>query len=137
MFEVSSVKYIPYPGKLYSFLNTPNSGDRKDLWKYLEKQALKAVAGAKRQVGVDTGELRKSISLRHRTAAYGQLVTINADNEIAYLHHEGTRPHMIYPKNGKVLHFRVGRGSVFATAVSHPGTRKNPYLRDQLHHFRG
>lgn len=45
----------------------------------------------------------------------------------------GTRPHMIFPRRpGGVLRFTVGGRVVYARFVSHPGTRRNDYLRDAL-----
>jgi len=123
--------------KLRLFLNTPHSGDRKDLWKYLEEKKLKALLGAKRMVGVRTGALRNNIRASHLGNYTGQYVTIWADKPYALMHHEGTKPHLITPNNGKMLRFRSGTRVVFATRVMHPGTRGNPYLRNQLIHFRG
>lgn len=44
---------------------------------------------------------------------------------------EGTRPHLIRPRNGRVLRF-MGRGGgvVFARLVRHPGTKPYPFARD-------
>lgn len=123
--------------RLRIFLNTPNSGDKEDLWKYLEKQKLKALVGAKRMVGVRSGDLRKNIRATHLGNLTGQYVTVGANLDYALAHHEGTRPHMITPNNGKMLRFRHGRQIVFATKVMHPGTKGNPFLRHQLIHFRG
>jgi phage gpG-like protein len=123
--------------KLRIFLNTPHSGDRQDLWKWLEKKKKLAVAGAKGMVGVKTGALRKNIVGRHLGNFTGQYVTIGANLPYALMHHQGTKPHVITPKNGKILHFRAGGRSVYTTMVFHPGTKPNPYLRSQLRHFRG
>jgi len=129
------VEVTLYREKLRLFLNTPNSGDVKSLWTWMEKKKLQAVNGAKRQVGVRTGALRKNISGRHLGNSTGQYVTVGADKPYALLHHEGTKPHIITPQNGKLLHFRQGSRHVFATMVRHPGTKANPYLRDQLIRF--
>lgn len=126
-----------YKDRLRVFLNTPNSGDREDLWKWLEKKKKLAVAGAKGMVGVKTGALRKNISGRHLGNSMGQFVTIGADRPYALMHHDGTKPHVITPQNGKLLHFRVGGRHVYTDLVHHPGTKPNPYLRAQLTHFRG
>lgn len=123
--------------KLRVFLNTPHSGDSKDLWKHLEKQKLKAVAGAKRMVGVNTGALRQNIRGTHLGNVTGQYVTVGANLSHALLHHEGTKPHRITANDGKLLRFRHGRQVIFTQSVMHPGTRPNPYLRHQLIHFRG
>lgn len=127
-----------YDEKLRLFLNTPQSGDTKDLWKYLERQKRQALAGARKMVGFRTGALRKNIRASHLGNFTGQYVVIMATLPYALMHHEGTKPHIIRPKQqGGVLVFNGSRGRVVTTAVRHPGTRPNPYLARQLLHFRG
>lgn len=41
-----------------------------------------------------------------------------------------TRPHVIFPRNKKVLRFLVAGRPVFAKYVFHPGTRGEPAFRD-------
>lgn len=41
---------------------------------------------------------------------------------------DGTRPHLIRPKNAKALRFRVDGKVVYAKVVRHPGTRARPFL---------
>ena len=132
-YEFMSVQL--YRDKLHLFLNTPNSGDAKSLWTWMEKKKLQVINGARRQVGVRTGALRKNISGRHFGFADGQRMSIGADLPYALMHHEGTKPHTITPQNGKLLHFRVGTRSVYTTMVRHPGTKPNRYLSDQLIRF--
>lgn len=43
---------------------------------------------------------------------------------------EGTKPHRINPKNGKLLRFKVGGVTVYSKGVKHPGTKPNPYMQD-------
>lgn len=88
---------------------------------------------AKKQVGVDTGNLRRSIGTTiNYFAPRGILVTVGSANKIALLHHEGTRAHEIRPRRAKVLRF-VHRGVVrYETRVWHPGTKPNRYLTDNL-----
>lgn len=112
-------------------LNSPSG----DLWRWLEKRGKDALSGAKRQVGVKTGRLRNSIYMKHRPTFYGQELTIGSEGiPYAYMHHEGTRPHIIAPKNGGVL--VIGRGSIIRGPVMHPGTKPNRFLSDQIWHFR-
>lgn len=58
----------------------------------------------------------------------------------AAIHEYGgqTRPHMIFPKNARALHFMVANGEVFAAKVSHPGSRipSRSYLRSSLQEMR-
>jgi hypothetical protein len=51
------------------------------------------------------------------------------------MHHEGTRRHIIRAPQNKVLKFQRGGQMVYATQVRHPGTKPNPYLREQLKYF--
>lgn len=41
---------------------------------------------------------------------------------------KGSRPHLIKPKNGKMLVFTVGGKKVFAKSVNHPGSKPRPYF---------
>jgi hypothetical protein len=129
--------------ELYKELQTSSGG----LWRYLEVQGAKAVAGAQRKVGVKTGALRKSIHKRHlgyTVSGGGQYLMVGSWTvPYAELHHRGTKPHLITPKAtsgaGKgVLTFSSKKGGiVYTTAVLHPGTKPNNYLSSQLYHFRG
>lgn len=122
-----------YQEELRRYLNTPSG----DLWAHLEKRSKIALAGAKLMVGSETGSLRDSIHYRHLGSAYGQYIWLGSKHPLAYLHHEGTRPHTIVSeKPNKPLVFRAkSQVIVHTTVVNHPGTRPNPYLRAQLIHF--
>jgi len=51
-----------------------------------------------------------------------QKVMAGTEDEFAELHHEGTKPYTIRPKQaGGVLRFESGEGIVFAREVHHPG----------------
>lgn len=121
-----------YDEKLHAYLNTPDG----DLWQLLEIRGSAAVLGAKAMVGVRTGALKTSIHKRHWGTTTGQNLWIGSELKYAYVHHQGSRPHLITPKPGGELVFR-GRGRVLthARTVHHPGTKPNPYLSSQLHHF--
>lgn len=119
---------------LHKELNTSSGG----LWRALEIRGAFAVEKAKAQAGVKTGRLRNSIHKRHTGNFTGQYLWIGSKVEYAYMHHEGTRPHLIVPKTaGKMLRFSSkGRMVMTPGPVMHPGTRANPYLSNQLRHFR-
>lgn len=93
----------------------------------LVKRIAQALAGSR------TGALRSSIHTRHLTDSRGQYIKIGTQGiSYALMHHEGTRPHMIYPKRASVLRF-VKRGQiVYAHSVMHPGTRPNKFLTNAL-----
>jgi len=88
-----------YDAKLHLFLNTPNSGDRRDLWKYMERYMKRAVFQAKLDVGVRTGALRNSISGYHLGNSTGQYTGVRAVRPYALMHHNGTRAHLIEPQS--------------------------------------
>lgn len=87
---------------------------------------------AKRQVGVKTAKLQRSIHSDIAVTGYGFKVSVGSDNPIALLHHNGTKPHTIFPKTGKTLRFNHHGKIVYAKVVRHPGTKPNRYLTDNL-----
>lgn len=107
-----------------------------DVGRDLSQRATRVQRGARRQVGVKTGLLRRSIVKQWRdvTAGRGELViAVGSPLDYALLHHDGTRPHVIRPRPPrKALRFVVDGHVVFATKVNHPGTRPNHYLTDNL-----
>jgi hypothetical protein len=44
--------------------------------------------------------------------------------------HDGSRPHVIRPRNGTALKFEMGGRVVFAKSVHHPGSKARPFLRN-------
>lgn len=124
---------IIYKAALHKELNTSSGA----LWRWMEKKGDLAVRGAKRMAGVKTGRLRASIHKRHLGNVTGQYLWIGSKVSYAYMHHQGTRPHIIAPKSPtKPLRFTSkGRVIITAAPVMHPGTRPNPYLSSQLRHF--
>ena len=100
--------------------------------RYLHARGKLVEAAAKRQVGVQTGALRASIHMRHLKDTRGQYVRIGSPLSYAYMHHEGTKPHLIKPNNSQVLRFYTKGQLVITHLVRHPGTKPNRYLRDNL-----
>lgn len=99
---------------------------------WMDRKGSRLVGYAKAQVGVDTGDLRRSISHRTTGRAYGILTTVSAKDRKAMMHHEGTRAHRIEPRRQKTLRFSVGGRTVYAKQIWHPGTKPNRYLTDNL-----
>jgi hypothetical protein len=100
--------------------------------RYFRQRAILLEQLAKKQVGKKSRALERSI---HYTVVYaggGFLATIGSDNKIARLHHDGTKPHKIFPKTAKTLRFHSHGKIVFAKVVNHPGTKANRYLTDNL-----
>lgn len=105
---------------------------------------LLAMAEAKHRVAHKTGTTRRTIRLSRVTETSA---TVTVGGAGAYLEH-GTKPHIIRPRNGKMLRFpgkgvattfggRVRTGTarklgnaayVFARVVHHPGTKAQPFL---------
>lgn len=76
--------------------------------------------------GRKAGAFRDSFSYRSQTATGSLLITFRSSDPVAPFIINGTRPHMIVPRNARVLHFRTASGgNVFTTRVNHPGTRAN------------
>ena len=102
----------------------------------LEKRAGRVRDAAKRQVGVRTGRLKRSIRVyKHNRTAFGQTLRIGTAVPYAIYHHEGTRPRTIYPNKKQVLKFKSGTvigGDIFARSVHHRGTRPNRFLKDNI-----
>ena len=118
--------------KLNALLYSPSGAVGKDL----RKRAGRVRDAAKRQVGYKTGRLYRSIRVYdHRSVAIGQTIKIGTAVPYAKYHHDGTKPHMIYPKRKQVLKFKSGTligGDVFARSVHHRGTKPNRFLKDNI-----
>jgi hypothetical protein len=124
-------KLVLYTPVLEAELKT----SKGQLWKILDRRGKLSLLLAKNQVGKKTGKLALSIKMDHITTPRGQELKIGSENKIAYLHHEGTRPHLIRPKTAPQLVF-MSKGRIIRTQlVRHPGTKPNRYLSDQLFIF--
>lgn len=100
--------------------------------RYLSDRGRRLVVAAKAQAGVKTGALRASIHMRHMRDSRGQFMKIGSKLHYAYIHHEGSKPHLIVPKRAQTLRFTRGSGVIFAHSVRHPGTKPNRYLSNHL-----
>lgn len=117
-----------YEPELEHLKNAPDG----DVGIYLRKRGEAIIVAAKRQVGVDTGALRESIKMVHNRGFSGQYIQIGSDLNYAYMHHEGTRPHIERPNTHKMMRFTSGSRVIYTHQVMHPGTRPNRFLSDQL-----
>ena len=99
----------------------------------LARRGQKVLAAARVQVGVDTGNLKKSLRMTHERSTRGQFVRVGSKLNHALVHHQGSRPHVITPKRSQVMVFSKGTQIIYATSVRHPGTRANRYLTDNLY----
>lgn len=121
-------RFVPDKEAIKHLLRSPN-GMVADHFHDLSKRTVRL---AKRQVGVDTGALKASISYTLRATGAPIVSSIGSKNDIAYLHHEGSVPHVIRPKQGQTLRFKSHGRIVYAKVVNHPGTKPNRYLTDSL-----
>jgi hypothetical protein len=98
----------------------------------LMRRGTNVQTGAKVYVRKRTRALEKSIVKRLDFIGGQPVVRIGTDLGYALWEHEGTRPHVIAPRNKKVLRFPSGGGVVFAKRVSHPGTQGSHFLTRAL-----
>lgn len=107
-----------------------------DVGQWLKGEGHKVMALAKVQAGYKTGRLKQSIQMHQSRTPDGQQLKIGSSVHYAYLHHEGTKPHVIVPRRANQLVFmsyKSGRAQLVRTQiVHHPGTRANHYLTDPM-----
>lgn len=97
--------------------------------KALRLRAPRVLNRAKILAPVDTGRLRASGKVSYSGLfTFRPKATIVFDVDYAQAVNDGTRPHVIRPRNARVLRFVVGGQVVYAKFVNHPGTRANPFL---------
>lgn len=97
--------------------------------KALRLRAPQVLNRAKILAPVDTGRLRASGKVSYSGLfTFRPKATIVFDVDYAQAVNDGTRPHVIRPRNARVLRFVVGGQVVYAKFVNHPGTRANPFL---------
>lgn len=101
----------------------------------LRRRGRRVLLAAKRQVGVDTGQLKTALKMVHRRRGAYQEISIGANVSHARDHHEGTRPHQIRATKQNMLRFSSGGRIVYRRNVMHPGTRPNRYLTDNIKLF--
>ena len=106
----------------------PNGEVGRDLLKRGERLRLLAV----KQVGKNTGHLASSIKARLSPSTTGLTCFVGSDDRIALIHHNGTKPHPIAAKPGRMLRFARRGKIVYARKVMHPGARPDRYLTDNL-----
>ena len=95
------------------------------------RQALGKVAERIRDRAIDEAPYKKGILKRSITVhdEFDNKVIISAgDGDAPYAPyvHEGTKPHLIKPKNKKALSWKGAKHPV--KSVKHPGSKPNPFL---------
>lgn len=107
--------------------------DMVPIYHDLNRRAKAVQRKAKLLVGKKTGYLASRIELSSRIAPPFLWFKVEGNTRYAYLHHQGTKPHIITGS----LEFKSGGRMVHTREVHHPGTRPNPYLRNALPEFMG
>lgn len=94
--------------------------------RFVEAEAKKHSPVGKYKHG---GSLRQSI----KTTRYGNMGFIVMVNSLYGVYvDQGTRPHVILPKNKKMLAFQKNGQWVFAKRVNHPGTKAQPFFSNAV-----
>lgn len=121
--------YIPdIKGFQYEFKSTAGLVGRD-----FAKRGIRFQRLARGQAGAKTGDLRARMTWNVGADVRGVVLTVGSSSKIARIHHDGTRPHVIRPKQvGGALRFSSGGRIVYARRVVHPGTKPNRYLTDNL-----
>lgn len=95
----------------------------------LRQRAPQVLNRARILAPVDTGRLRSSGKIQYSSFfSFRAKATIVFDVDYAEMVHNGTRPHVIRPRNAQALRFVIGGRVVYAKVVHHPGTKANPFL---------
>jgi hypothetical protein len=79
-----------------------------------------------------TGKLKRSLRKLARMSPMGVTFLVGSDLDYAEMVHDGTKAHVIRPRNGRVLAFQIDGRKAFARSVNHPGSKGSPFLRRAL-----
>lgn len=101
----------------------------------VQRRAMEKLGGP--VLKVRTGNLRSSINVQGPSdSASGIYASVGTKVVYAGVHEFGgqTAPHVITPRNARVLAFPLGGKTVFARRVNHPGSRmpERSFLRSSL-----
>lgn len=122
--------YTPTNADVLKIINDPQG----PITPHLHHIGRVITIAAKSQVGEDTGGLKNSIYYQIQKWSGGlPEVWIGTYHPIAYIHHEGTRPHAISARGAKFLRFSARGRMVYDRTVMHPGTKPNRFLSDNLY----
>jgi hypothetical protein len=99
------------------------------------RQIIRLVAAdARTNAPVDTGRMAQAIKEDPILALgpFRDIGGVTSHAPYSRFVHQGTRPHVIRPRNAAALRFPVGSRTVFAMSVNHPGTRPRPFLTNAV-----
>jgi hypothetical protein len=112
-----------------------------DVGRWMSRRGKAATTFAKARAGIKTGKLKAAIKMAHDRKGPGrqQQIRIGTLDEkgrgYALYHHEGTGPHDIVGKRGRMLVFTYHGKRITTKMVHHPGTKPNHYLTDTFGMF--
>lgn len=129
MFTFNMPSFSPSQADILKLVND----NRAPVIPHLRMIGRLIVGAARRQVGKNTGELSRSIHYDIRRFGGLPEVWVGTYNSIAYIHHEGTRPHAISARNKTYLRYSSKGRIAYARTVIHPGTKPNRFLTDNLY----
>ncbi|SOE31806.1 hypothetical protein [Streptomyces sp. OK228] len=112
-------------GALARLLRARSGPARRKLEQRTERVARIAVADA-------PGSMGQYITTDIQEGPRGLQGVITCHHPKVRLVLDGTRPHIIRPRNKRYLRFEVGGDVAFAKLVRHPGTRPNNFLARAL-----
>ncbi len=105
------------------------TGPQSQMVRTLRETTRQTVNAAKLRSPVDTGQMRNAHRVEDiRVQGAKASTAVVVDKDYAAAVHDGSRPHIIRPKNKKALAFKRGGKTVFATSVKHPGAPARPWL---------
>ncbi|URP22167.1 hypothetical protein SEA_BIG4_83 [Microbacterium phage Big4] len=129
-FTASLNNYVPSQADILRMAND----NRGPVMEHMKQIGRVVTAAARAQVGKETGELARSIHWRMGRWAAGLPETwVGTYNDIAFIHHEGTRPHAISARGAQFLRFSAKGRIVYDRTVMHPGTKPNRFLTDNIY----
>lgn len=89
--------------------------------------------GARGRVRKRSTRLARSIEVTHTRDTRGQRIKVGSKLPYALYEHDGTRPHIIQGRGGRMLKYNVGGGRrVYARMVLHPGTKGTRFLVEPM-----
>lgn len=110
------------------------------LGKWMSKKTVQVQVRAMAEAPVKTGATKGSIRFRFGYSGTELESTVGVLTQQGLWVHEGTRPHVIRPRNPEghlVFFWPKVMATVVTKQVFHPGIRSNPFLVKALHQVFG
>lgn len=124
---------IATPRQIKGFTTEPGALPRQVMDMAREEIVQRAQDKLSTMTDTRTGKLMNSHHVQP-LAVTGSMMATMVENTAPYAGfvHDGTRPHVIVPRNASVLRFvpKGGGGPVFARRVNHPGTSPRPWMKE-------